>query len=232
MMSLFNNIEKVKARLESTAAACRRSPKDITLLAVSKTRSTEMIKQAVEFGIQSFGENYLQEALPKIFELQSLKLDWHFIGPIQSNKTRQISENFSWVHSVDRVKIAHRLNDQRPANMQKLNVCIQVNIDNEPSKSGFKIEEVDAAVRDIINLPNLQLRGLMAIPRTTDKFDTQRKPLAKLRKVMDKINYYLENSNKLDTLSMGMSSDLEAAIFEQATIVRVGSDIFGARISK
>jgi pyridoxal phosphate enzyme (YggS family) len=232
MMSLFNNIEKVKARLESTAAACRRSPKDITLLAVSKTRSTEMIKQAVEFGIQSFGENYLQEALPKIIELQSLKLDWHFIGPIQSNKTRQISENFSWVHSVDRVKIAHRLNDQRPANMQKLNVCIQVNIDNEPSKSGFKIEEVDAAVRDIINLPNLQLRGLMAIPRTTDKFDTQRKPLAKLRKVMDKINYYLENSNKLDTLSMGMSSDLEAAIFEQATIVRVGSDIFGARISK
>lgn len=231
-MSLFNNIEKVKARLESTAAACRRSPKDITLLAVSKTRSTEMIKQAVEFGIQSFGENYLQEALPKIIELQSLKLDWHFIGPIQSNKTRQISENFSWVHSVDRVKIAHRLNDQRPANMQKLNVCIQVNIDNEPSKSGFKIEEVDAAVRDIINLPNLQLRGLMAIPRTTDKFDTQRKPLAKLRKVMDKINYYLENSNKLDTLSMGMSSDLEAAIFEQATIVRVGSDIFGARISK
>jgi pyridoxal phosphate enzyme (YggS family) len=232
MMSLFNNIEKVKARLESTAAACRRSPKDITLLAVSKTRSAEMIKQAVEFGIQSFGENYLQEALPKIIELQSLKLDWHFIGPIQSNKTRQISENFSWVHSVDRVKIAHRLNDQRPANMQKLNVCIQVNIDNEPSKSGFKIEEVDAAVRDIINLPNLQLRGLMAIPRTTDKFDTQRKPLAKLRKVMDKINYYLENSNKLDTLSMGMSSDLEAAIFEQATIVRVGSDIFGARISK
>ena len=232
MMSLFNNIEKVKARLESSAAACRRSPKDITLLAVSKTRSAEMIKQAVEFGIQSFGENYLQEALPKIIELQSLKLDWHFIGPIQSNKTRQISENFSWVHSVDRVKIAHRLNDQRPANMQKLNVCIQVNIDNEPSKSGFKIEEVDAAVRDIINLPNLQLRGLMAIPRTTDKFDTQRKPLAKLRKVMDKINYYLENSNKLDTLSMGMSSDLEAAIFEQATIVRVGSDIFGARISK
>jgi pyridoxal phosphate enzyme (YggS family) len=231
-MSLFNNIEKVKARLESTAAACRRSPKDITLLAVSKTRSAEMIKQAVEFGIQSFGENYLQEALPKIIELQSLKLDWHFIGPIQSNKTRQISENFSWVHSVDRVKIAHRLNDQRPANMQKLNVCIQVNIDNEPSKSGFKIEEVDAAVRDIINLPNLQLRGLMAIPRTTDKFDTQRKPLAKLRKVMDKINYCLENSNKLDTLSMGMSSDLEAAIFEQATIVRVGSDIFGARISK
>ena len=232
MMSLFNNIEKVKARLESTAAACRRSPKDITLLAVSKTRSAEMIKQAVEFGIQSFGENYLQEALPKIIELQSLQLDWHFIGPIQSNKTRQISENFSWVHSVDRVKIAHRLNDQRPANMQKLNVCIQVNIDNEPSKSGFKIEEVDAAVRDIINLPNLQLRGLMAIPRTTDKFDTQRKPLAKLRKVMDKINYCLENSNKLDTLSMGMSSDLEAAIFEQATIVRVGSDIFGARISK
>ena len=232
MMSLFNNIEKVKARLESTAAACRRSPKDITLLAVSKTRSAEMIKQAVEFGIQSFGENYLQEALPKLIELQSLKLDWHFIGPIQSNKTRQISENFSWVHSVDRVKIAHRLNDQRPANMQKLNVCIQVNIDNEPSKSGFKIEEVDAAVRDIINLPNLQLRGLMAIPRTTDKFDTQRKPLAKLRKVMDKINYCLENSNKLDTLSMGMSSDLEAAIFEQATIVRVGSDIFGARISK
>lgn len=232
MINLLDNIKRVRGRLENAASKCQRSSKDITLLAVSKTRSAQMIRQAVEYGIHSFGENYLQEALQKISELQSLSLDWHFIGPIQSNKTRQIAENFSWVHSIDRVKIACRLNDQRPANMKRLNVCLQVNIDNEISKSGFMLDEVESAVKEIIDLSNLQLRGFMAIPRYQDTFDAQREPLAKLRKLIDKVNDSLDNSNKLDTLSMGMSSDLEAAVFEQATIVRVGSDIFGNREPK
>ena len=229
MINLLKNIERVRGRLENAASKCERSSDDITLLAVSKTRSAQMVRQAFEHGIRSFGENYLQEALQKICELKELALEWHFIGPIQSNKTRQIAENFSWVHSVDRVKIARRLNDQRPANMQKLNICLQINVDNEPSKSGFKIEEAASAVKEIVDLPNLHLRGFMGIPRYREEFNAQREPLTKLRQLFNKVNDSLDNSNKLDTLSMGMSSDLEAAVFEQATIVRIGSDIFGNR---
>jgi hypothetical protein len=165
-------------------------------------------------------------------DLQPLELDWHFIGPIQSNKTRQISENFAWVHSVDRVKIAKRLSDQRPPAMGPLNICMQINIDNEPTKSGFSVEQAVAAALEILALPNLKLRGLMAIPAAQASIDAQRIPFAKLRELKDRINRSLDNSEKLDTLSMGMSSDLEAAILEQATIVRVGTDIFGPRDTK
>ena len=232
MDDLHIKVAAVESRLGAVTATAERNRKDITLLAVSKTRSAAHVQQAAESGIKSFGENYLQEALEKMADLQPLQLDWHFIGPIQSNKTRQISENFAWVHSVDRVKIAKRLSDQRPLAMGPLNICMQINIDNEPTKSGFSVEQAVAAALEILALPNLKLRGLMAIPAAQASIDAQRIPFAKLRELKDCINRSLDNSEKLDTLSMGMSSDLEAAILEQATIVRVGTDIFGPRDTK
>ncbi len=232
MDDLVTKIAVIESRLCAVTSIAERDRKDILLLAVSKTRSAESIRQVAETGIKSFGENYLQEALEKMADLQPLELDWHFIGPIQSNKTRQISENFAWVHSVDRVKIAKRLSDQRPLAMGPLNICMQINIDNEPTKSGFSVEQAVAAALEILVLPNLKLRGLMAIPAAQASIDAQRIPFAKLRELKDCINRSLDNSEKLDTLSMGMSSDLEAAILEQATIVRVGTDIFGPRDTK
>ena len=199
------------------------------LLAVSKTRTSTQIKAALAAGITSFGENYLQEALEKIDQLSSAELDWHFIGPLQSNKTRLAAENFSWIHSVDRLKIAQRLSDQRPSTMAPLNLCLQINIDNEPSKSGFSAQQALAAAADIANLPNVKLRGLMAIPQSRTDLKAQRTPFIKLRQLKDQINSLLDNSQKLDTLSMGMSGDMDAAILEGATIVRVGTDIFGPR---
>ncbi len=232
MDDLVTKIAVIESRLCAVTSIAERDRKDILLLAVSKTRSAESIRQVAETGIKSFGENYLQEALEKMADLQPLELDWHFIGPIQSNKTRQISENFAWVHSVDRVKIAKRLSDQRPLAMGPLNICMQINIDNEPTKSGFSVEQAVAAALEILVLPNLKLRGLMAIPAAQASIDAQRIPFAKLRELKDCINRSLDNSEKLDTLSMGMSADLEAAILEQATIVRVGTDIFGPRSTK
>ena len=217
MDDLITKIAAIESRIGAVTVTAKRNRKDITLLAVSKTRSAQRIQQVAETGIKSFGENYVQEALEKISALQHLDIDWHFIGPIQSNKTRQISENFAWVHSVDRVKIAKRLSEQRPLNMEPLNICMQINIDNEPT---------------IVALPNLKLRGLMAIPAAQISVDAQRVPFAKLRLLQDSINRSLDNSEKLDTLSMGMSADLEAAILEQATIIRVGTDIFGPRDNK
>lgn len=232
MDDLITKIAAIESRIGAVTATAERTRKDITLLAVSKTRSAQRIQQVAETGIKSFGENYVQEALEKISALQHLDIDWHFIGPIQSNKTRQISENFAWVHSVDRVKIAKRLSDQRPLNMEPLNICMQINIDNEPTKSGFSPEQAAVAALEIVALPNLKLRGLMAIPAAQISVDAQRVPFAKLRLLQDSINRSLDNSEKLDTLSMGMSADLEAAILEQATIIRVGTDIFGPRDNK
>lgn len=229
MPIIKNNISSIQRRLQQAASDAGRTPNEVLLLAVSKTRTSTQIKAALAAGITSFGENYLQEALEKIDQLSNSKLDWHFIGPLQSNKTRLAAENFSWIHSVDRLKIAQRLSDQRPSTMAPLNLCLQINIDNEPSKSGFSAQQALAAAADIANLPNVKLRGLMAIPQSRTDLKAQRTPFIKLRQLKDQINSLLDNSQKLDTLSMGMSGDMDAAILEGATIVRVGTDIFGPR---
>jgi pyridoxal phosphate enzyme (YggS family) len=199
------------------------------LLAVSKTRSTKQINQVLQAGLINFGENYLQEAIEKIDQFLATGLDWHFIGPLQSNKTRLAAEYFSWIHSVDRLKIAQRLSAQRPTTMKPLNLCLQINIDHEPTKSGFSPEQALAVASEIAELPNISLRGLMAIPRSRASLAEQRVPFARLRELKDQINTRLDNSLKLDTVSMGMSGDMEAAILEGATIVRIGTDIFGPR---
>jgi len=162
-------------------------------------------------------------------QLTDLSISWHFIGPLQSNKTRQVAEHFDWIHTVDRLKIAKRLSDQRPADMAPLNICLQINIDNEPSKSGFMPQQAIEAASSIADLPNLRLRGLMAIPKPSTELAQQHQPFVRLRALLEQINERLDNSQKLDTLSMGMSGDLEPAIYEGATIIRVGTDIFGPR---
>ena len=229
MPIIKNNISSIQRRLQQAASDAGRTPNEVLLLAVSKTRTSTQIKAALAAGITSFGENYLQEALEKIDQLSSAELDWHFIGPLQSNKTRLAAENFSWIHSVDRLKIAQRLSEQRPSTMAPLNLCLQINIDNEPSKSGFSAQQALAAAAEIANLPNVKLRGLMAIPQSRTDLKAQRTPFMKLRQLKDQMNSLLDNSRKLDTLSMGMSGDMAAAILEGATIVRVGTDIFGPR---
>ncbi len=229
MPNIENNITLVTARVNQAAIAAGRSPDEILLLAVSKTRSAEDIRSAINAGIREFGENYLQEAVEKIAQLAAENVQWHFIGPIQSNKTRLVAENFHWAHSVDRLKIAQRLSEQRPSGLPPLNICLQVNIDNEASKSGFGVEETEAAAMTIAQLPGLKLRGLMAIPRAEPTYDQQIVAFRALADLRDRINQSLDNSEKLDTLSMGMSSDLEAAISQGSTIVRVGTDIFGKR---
>jgi len=229
MPIIKNNINSIQRRLQQAAIDADRSPDEVLLLAVSKTRTSAQINEALAAGITSFGENYLQEALEKIDQLSSAKLGWHFIGPLQSNKTRLAAENFSWIHSVDRLKIAQRLSEQRPSTMAPLNLCLQINIDNEPSKSGFSAQQALAAAAEIANLPNVKLRGLMAIPQSRTDLKAQRTPFMKLRQLKDQMNSLLDNSRKLDTLSMGMSGDMAAAILEGATIVRVGTDIFGPR---
>jgi len=203
-----------------------------TLLAVSKTRSTDDISALHQLGQCHFGENYLNEALSKIETLKALDITWHFIGPIQSNKTRPIANHFHWVHSVDRLKVAKRLNDQRLADLPPLNICLQVNIDNEPSKSGFSIEDVPAVAAEILQLPHLRLRGLMCIPQKSDNTLQQRQPFQKLAALLQQLKQSLGQKQPtltLDTLSMGMSNDLEAAIQEGATLVRIGTALFGPR---
>lgn len=204
----------------------QRDKQEITLLAVSKTFPATAVREAYEGGQRAFGESYVQEALDKIETLRELPLEWHFIGPMQSNKTRPIAENFSWVHGIDRLKIAERLSAQRPSDQPPLNVCIQVNVSGETSKSGVAQESVLQLAQQVAALPQLRLRGLMAIPAPADSLDEQRKPFAQLRELLQQLN---TQGLALDTLSMGMSQDMEAAILEGATIVRVGSAIFGAR---
>lgn len=229
MPTIQENITAVQKRLQQAASDAGRNPAEIQLLAVSKTRNIAQISQAITAGVFCFGENYLQEAMDKIDQLDDSKLDWHFIGPLQSNKTRQAAENFAWVHTVDRVKIAQRLSAQRPDDMPALNICLQINIDNEASKSGFNRDQAVEVAATIAQLPKLKLRGLMAIPKLRTVYKEQRQAFAQLRVLMEQINSTLDNCHKLDTLSMGMSADLEAAVAEGATLVRVGTDIFGAR---
>jgi hypothetical protein len=210
---IAQNLAKIHHRIDAV-----KHSQEVTLIAVSKTKPATDLQQAIDAGQRHFGENYLQEALEKIETLKGQDLIWHFIGPIQSNKTKQIAQNFDWVHSVDRLKIAKRLNDQRPENLEKLNVLLQVNIDNEPTKSGVLIDEIDALVTHFENLPNISLRGFMCIPNPNNAGQSFKK-MAEI----------LQKHPNLDTLSMGMSSDLELAIENGATFVRIGSDIFGKR---
>lgn len=221
-----SNIEAVRQRIARAAATCGRDPGDILLLAVSKTRPVEDVMAAYAAGCRDFGENYAQEGERKILAAAALRATWHFIGPIQANKTRVIAEHFDWVHSVDRLKIAQRLSEQRGAGRAPLQVCVQVNISGEDSKGGVAVAELPALAAGVIGLPRLQLRGLMAIPAPSADPAAQRAAFAAVRQAFESLR---ARWPQLDTLSMGMSADLEAAIAEGATIVRVGTDIFGAR---
>lgn len=221
-----DRLHVVQARIRAAEQRFRRLPGSVKLLAVSKTRPAAAIAAMAAAGQRCFGENYPQEALDKIIELATLGLEWHFIGPVQANKTRSIAERFAWVHSVDRLKIAQRLSAQRPAVLPPLNVCLQVNIDWEATKHGLDEADLATVAEAVAALPRLRLRGLMAIPAPTLDFAAQRRPLARLREGWERLN---AEGLALDTLSMGMSDDLEAAIAEGATLVRIGAALFGPR---
>ena len=220
------NITKLVNRVRLTAQKSQRSAAGICVIAASKTRSPDNIRCAYQCGIVNFGENYLQEALEKIEALADLDLCWHFIGPIQSNKTRPIAENFDWVHSVERVKTARRLSDQRPPNMGPLQILLQVNISREISKSGVLPEELPVLVEQIKDFPRITLRGLMAIPAATNDEGQKIEPFVHMRQLLQEMQVI---APEMDSLSMGMSSDLEEAIAQGATFIRVGTDIFGPR---
>ena len=226
MATIGFNMQAVRQRVADAARACGRDPAAVGLIAVSKTFGADAVAAAHACGQRVFGENYVQEAVDKIVALASLGLEWHFIGPIQSNKTRQIAENFAWVHSVDRAKIAERLSAARPDALAPLQVCIQINIGDENTKSGVAPADALALARAIAALPRLKLRGLMTIPPASDDPAQQRRYFAELRKLKEQL---ATAGVALDTLSMGMSADLEAAIAEGATLVRVGTAIFGQR---
>jgi pyridoxal phosphate enzyme (YggS family) len=226
MTAIAPNLQAVNNTIARAAQKAQRRAESITLLAVSKTFPAAAVREAYEAGQRAFGESYVQEALDKIAELRDLPLEWHFIGPIQSNKTRAIAENFSWAHSVDRLKIAERLSTQRPPTLPPLNICIQVNVSGEESKGGVAPGEALELAQAVAQLPRLNLRGLMAIPAPAEGLEAQRLPFALLRELMLRLN---AQGLELDTLSIGMSHDLEAAVLEGATIVRVGTAIFGQR---
>lgn len=228
MSTIADNVLSVRERIHAAARTVGRDIATVGLLAVSKTKPAAAVREAHGAGIADFGENYLQEALDKQAQLRDLPLSWHFIGPIQSNKTRPIAEHFDWVHSVDRLKIAQRLSEQRPANMAPLNICIQVNVSGEASKSGCSAADLPALAAAIVALPNLQLRGLMAIPEPTDDRAAQDTAFATVRRLLQDLNLPLDAS-PLDSLSMGMSHDLESAVAQGATWVRIGTALFGAR---
>lgn len=223
MSTIADNILQVSSRIHAAALAAQRDEHSVQLLAVSKTKPAEALREAYAAGLRDFGENYLQEALSKQLELADLPLIWHFIGPIQSNKTRAIAEHFAWVHSVDRLKIAQRLSEQRPADLPPLNICIQVNVSGEASKSGCAPADLPALVTAISELPHIKLRGLMAIPEPTEDRAAQDAAFAAVQRLQASLNL------PLDTLSMGMSHDLESAIAMGATWVRIGTALFGAR---
>lgn len=227
MATIAEGLQAVRQRIAQAARLAGRDPDDIRLIAVSKTFAADAVRAAFAAGQRAFGESYLQEALPKILELRDLPLEWHYIGPIQSNKTRPIAERFDWVHAVDRLKIAERLSAARGETQPPLQVCVQVNISSEASKSGVAPDEALALARAIRDLPRLRLRGLMAIPRPVEAFDAQRAQFRLLRELCDRL---AAAGIVTDTLSMGMTDDFEAAIAEGATIVRVGRAIFGERL--
>ena len=226
MTSIAENLKSVGTLINQAALDAHRRPVDITLLAVSKTRTADELRELYLHGQKHFGENYLQESLDKMFALDDLAITWHFIGPIQSNKTRSIAENFDWVHSVDRLKVAQRLSEQRPQSLPSLNICLQINISGEESKSGCLPTEAEALLNQIDTLPNLNVRGLMAIPAATDDTLAQQAALAAMQAMYIKLQ---KQYPKFDTLSMGMSSDMQIAIREGATMVRIGTALFGPR---
>lgn len=227
--TVSESLAAARQRLADALSAAGRPMADARLLAVSKTKPAAMIREAWHLGQRDFGENYVQEALNKQDELTDLEdIVWHFIGPLQSNKSREVAERFSWVHSVDRQKVARRLNDQRPASLDPLNICLQVNISTEASKSGVSLAELPALAEAVLSMPRLRLRGLMAIPAPSKGLEAQRAPLARLREALEELRERFPEA-PLDTLSMGMSDDLEAAVMEGATLVRLGTAIFGAR---
>ncbi len=221
-------LKLVQQRIEKACIDCGRAPGDVSLLAVSKRHSVEKIIGLNKLGVVAFGENHLQEALQKQQELPDLNLDWHFIGNVQSNKTRAIAENFQWVQSVDRLKILERLSAQRPDNLEPINVCLQVNIDLEPQKAGAKPEEILQLAAHADGLDNIRLRGLMAIPRVTTDLVEQHDSFRRVKVIFDTLK---SEGHDIDTLSMGMSSDLEVAIAEGSSMVRIGTDLFGKRKS-
>jgi pyridoxal phosphate enzyme (YggS family) len=231
MSSIPDNLQAVHAQINAAAASMGRDPHTVTLLAVSKTFDADAVIAAALAGQRAFGENYLQEALDKMTTVCKMRpdllLEWHFIGPIQSNKTRQIAENFDWVHSIEREKIAHRLAEQRPEHLEPLNVCLQVNVSGEASKSGIAPDQLLPLAQAVGTMPRLRLRGLMAIPEPSSDIAQQRLPFRQLHQLYDELR---AQGLMLDTLSMGMSADMHAAIAEGASIVRVGTAIFGKRM--
>ena len=226
MIGVTENLRKIRDLLAKTAVDAGRSAEAVQLLAVSKKQPLSSIIEAAAAGQRDFGENQVAEGVEKIATIADDKLVWHFIGHLQTNKTRVVAEHFDWVHSVERLKTARRLSDQRPASLPELNVCVQVNVDNEPGKSGVTIDGTLDLVREILELPRLHLRGLMCLPAIRDDFEEQRKPFRQLRGLANQLR---ANGIPTDTLSMGMSADFRAAIFEDSTMVRLGTAIFGAR---
>lgn len=227
MHQLESNLTQVRHRIQAASRICQQTSNAVTLLAVSKKQPLQALEQAYQLGQRDFGENYLQESLDKIASANMPDANWHFIGPIQSNKTRSIASHFDWVHAVDRLKIAQRLNDQRPQSLSPLNICLQVNIDNETNKSGVLPENLLSLAENVMRLPHLRLRGLMAIPAKTQKSDKNH-AFARMHTLFQQIQSKFQ-PNHWDTLSMGMSADMEEAIQHGATIVRVGTAIFGER---
>lgn len=226
MTTISSNLQAVLARVDRAARENGRASGAVRLLAVSKTWPAADVREAALAGQRAFGENYVQEGVAKVIELADLGLEWHFIGPLQSNKTRVVAEHFDWVHSIDRLKVAERLAEQRPAALPPLSVCLQVNVSGEATKSGVAPDAVEDLARRVAALPGLRLRGLMAIPAPAADFAAQRLPFRRLREIYEQLR---AGGLPLDTLSMGMSHDLEAAIAEGATLVRVGTAIFGER---
>ena len=233
MTTIAGNLQGVRERLDRACAAAGRDVKLVTLLAVSKTFGPDDVAQAVDAGQRVFGENYIQEGVEKVLALRLLRpgvpLQWHCIGPVQSNKTRLVAEHFDWVQSVDRLKIAQRLNDQRPEGLPPLQVCLQVNVDGGVNKSGVAPEELMELAQGVAALPRLRLRGLMCIPEPAEGFEAQRALFARATALFDQLN---ARGLSLDTLSMGMSDDLDAAVAAGSTLVRVGRAVFGYRAPK
>lgn len=227
MTSIQHNLQQLRQRIRAAATQCGRDPEEVTLLAVSKTKPASAVEEAIEAGQLAFGENYVQEGVEKIEALTAHpQVEWHFIGPLQSNKSRLVAEHFAWCHTVDRLKIAQRLNDQRPDSLPPLNVLIQVNISDENSKSGIMLEDLPELAQQVAALPRLQLRGLMAIPAPESDYARQ---LAVCQRMADAFRQLKQRYPDVDTLSLGMSDDMEAAIAAGSTMVRIGTAIFGAR---
>ncbi|WP_224652764.1 YggS family pyridoxal phosphate-dependent enzyme [Pectobacterium versatile] len=230
MTTIQQNLQDIRQQIATTAAHCARAPEEITLLAVSKTKPVSAIEEAIAAGQRAFGENYVQEGVEKIHYFQEnhpdTPLEWHFIGPLQSNKSRLVAENFDWFHTVDRLRIAQRLSEQRPTTLPPLNVLLQINISGEPSKSGIMVDELAELAASVAALPNLRLRGLMAIPAPETDYEQQ---LAVFKQMAVLFQTLSANHPHIDTLSMGMTDDMRAAITAGSTLVRIGTAIFGAR---